>query len=51
MQKKFYVMPKEDVVELNLQDYLLAGSIPGEEGGENPGTEYKTDEGLDDILG
>lgn len=51
MEKKFYVTPEVDVVELNLQGCILAGSIPGEEGGENSGTEYTSDEGLDDILG
>ena len=54
MEKKFYVTPEENVIELNLQSCILAGSdpeIPGEEGGENSGKEYTSDEGLDDILG
>jgi hypothetical protein len=49
--KKTYLIPEVEVLEFIPAVSLLAGSIPGEEGGENSGKEYKTDEGLDDILG
>lgn len=49
--KKAYLIPEVETLEFNTAIGLLAGSVPGEEGGENSGTEYKSDEGLDDILG
>ena len=49
--KKTYLIPETEIVETLTSGCLLAGSIPGEEGGENAGTEYTSDDGLDDILG
>lgn len=48
--KKNYLNPEIEIIELETVGFL-ANSVPGEEGGENSGKEYNSDEGLDDILG